>query len=60
MIRVARLHGLQSRLPDLTSGEGVLETTPAGYRPVEGAPPVRPRTDRNPLDRDEYLRQLSR
>ena len=60
VIRVARLHQLQSRLPDLTSGEGVLETSPAGYRPVEGVPPVRPRTDRNPLDRDEYLRQLSR
>ena len=60
VIRVARLHQLQSRLPDLTSGEGVLETSPAGYRPVDGVPPIRPRTDRNPLDRDEYLRQLSR
>jgi ribosomal protection tetracycline resistance protein len=59
-IRVARLHHLQSRLPDLTRGEGVLETVPAGYLPVYGTPPSRPRTDRNPLDRDDYLRRLSR
>ena len=60
VIRVARLHHLQTRLPDLTRGEGVLETTAAGYRPVHGVPPSRPRTDRNPLDRDEYLRDVSR
>jgi ribosomal protection tetracycline resistance protein len=60
VIRVARLHHLQTRLPDLTRGEGVLETSAAGYRPVHGVPPSRPRTDRNPLDRDEYLRDISR
>jgi ribosomal protection tetracycline resistance protein len=59
-IRVARLHGLQSRLPEMTRGEGVLESTFAGYRPIVGAPPSRPRTDRNPLDRTDYLRRLSR
>ncbi|MFT3855522.1 MAG: TetM/TetW/TetO/TetS family tetracycline resistance ribosomal protection protein [Ilumatobacteraceae bacterium] len=60
-IRVAQLHDLQSRLPDLTRGEGVLETAPAGHRPVRGVPPPsRPRTDRNPLDRDGYLRSVAR
>jgi ribosomal protection tetracycline resistance protein len=59
VIRVARLHHLQSRLPELTRGEGVLESALAGYRPVQGAPPSRPRTDRNPLDRADYLRRVS-
>jgi ribosomal protection tetracycline resistance protein len=58
-IRVARVHELQSRLPALTSGEGVLETAFAGYQPVHGVPPSRPRTDRNPLDRTDYLRRVS-
>ena len=57
-IRAARLHDLQSRLPDLARGEGVLEHALAGYRPVEGAPPIRPRTDHNPLDRADYLRRV--
>ncbi|HEY3723043.1 MAG TPA: translation factor GTPase family protein [Acidimicrobiia bacterium] len=57
-LRSARLHDLQSRLPDLTRGEGVLESSFAGYRPVRGAPPSRPRTDHNPLDRADYLRRL--
>lgn len=57
-IRAAQLHLLQSRVPDLTRGEGVLETAPAGYRPVLGPPPSRPRTDRNPLDRAVYLRNV--
>jgi ribosomal protection tetracycline resistance protein len=57
-IRAARLHDLQSRLPDLTRGEGVLESTFGGYRPVTGEPPSRPRTDHNPLDRADYLRRL--
>jgi len=59
-IRVARFHQLQSRLPDLTRGEGVLEWAFAGYRPIDGPPPSRPRTDRNPLDRADYLRHLTR
>lgn len=59
LIRVARLHRLQSRLPDLTRGEGVLEFSGAGYTPVRGAPLSRPRTDRNPLDREAYLRQIA-
>lgn len=60
VIRVAPLHHLQARLPELTCGEGVLESAFAGYRPVQGAPPSRPRTDRNPLDRADYLRRVTR
>ena len=37
----ARLHELQHQLPDLTGGEGVLESRFAGYQPVRGAAPVR-------------------
>ena len=39
----ARLHELQRQLPDLTSGEGVLEQWFSGYQPVRGRPPVRTR-----------------
>lgn len=58
-IRVAAFHQLQSRLPDLTRGEGMVESAFAGYRPIDGQPPSRPRTDRNPLDRADYLRRVS-
>lgn len=54
-IPVAFVHTLQQQLPNLTSGEGVLETTFSNYRPVIGRPPTRPRTDYNPLNRREYL-----
>jgi len=37
----ARLHDLQRQLPDLTGGEGVLESRFDGYQPVRGRPPVR-------------------
>ncbi len=38
-----RLHELQRQLPDLTGGEGVLESRFEGYRPVRGRPVVRGR-----------------
>ncbi len=37
----ARLHELQRQLPDLTGGEGVLESRFDGYQPVRGRGPVR-------------------
>ena len=43
----------------LTRGEGVLESTFDRYEPVRGALPTRPRTDRNPLNREEYLLHLA-
>jgi len=60
VIRVTPLHHLQSRLPELTRGEGVIESAFAGYRPVQGVPPSRPRTHPNPLDRADYLRRVTR
>ena len=54
----ARLHDLQSRLPDLTAAKACSSSAFGGYRPVAGAPPSRPRTDHNPLDRADYLRRL--
>jgi ribosomal protection tetracycline resistance protein len=59
-IRAALLHHLQARLGDLTSGEGVLETTAGGHRAIDAMPPTRPRTGPDPRDRDGYLRQISR
>jgi ribosomal protection tetracycline resistance protein len=54
----ARVHGLRQQLPELTRGEGVLESTFDRYEPVPGRPPSRSRTDRNPLNRKEYLLRL--
>jgi len=59
-IPASQVHALQRQLPALSRGEGVLETTFAGYRPVQGTVPARPRTDANPLNRQEYLLHLSR
>jgi ribosomal protection tetracycline resistance protein len=56
----ARMPELQRRLPGLTGGEGVLESSFGGYRPVAGDPPTRRRTTANPLNRTEYLADLSR
>jgi ribosomal protection tetracycline resistance protein len=55
-----RLRDLQRQLPGLTSGEGVLESDFAGYRPVAGDPPERARIRPNPLERNEYLHALRR
>ena len=52
----ARVHELRQQLPALTRGEGVFESEFLGYQPVRGAVPSRPRWDRNPLDREAYLR----
>ncbi|HYB85454.1 MAG TPA: translation factor GTPase family protein [Streptosporangiaceae bacterium] len=59
-IPAARVHELQQQLPALTRGEGVLEWAFDHYRPVRGPVPARPRTDHNPLDRDEYLLHVVR
>jgi ribosomal protection tetracycline resistance protein len=49
----------QRRLPAATNGDGVLESTFAGYQPVRGEPPTRRRTTPNPLNRQEYLAALN-
>ena len=60
LLPAARLRDLEQALPGLTRGEGVVETTFAGYRPVAGPPPARARWDDNPLDRAEYLLRVER
>jgi ribosomal protection tetracycline resistance protein len=40
VLPAASVHLLQQQLPGLTGGEGVLESSFAGYQPVHGAPPV--------------------
>jgi ribosomal protection tetracycline resistance protein len=54
-VPAAHVQALRQRLPGLTHGEGVLECTFSRYEPVSGPPPARPRSDHNPLNRDEYL-----
>jgi ribosomal protection tetracycline resistance protein len=58
--RAARAQDLTRQLPGLTSGEGVIETSFGGYRPLRSVPPVRPRTMPDPLRREEYLLRLTR
>ncbi len=57
-VRAPLVHALQQQIPDLTRGEGVLEYDLDSYQPARGAPPTRPRTDNNPLNRDEYLMRV--
>jgi ribosomal protection tetracycline resistance protein len=59
-VPAARVPELERRLPELTSGEGVLECAFDRYEPVRGTPPARARTDHNPLDRKEYLLHVQR
>ena len=59
-VPAARIHDLHRRLPGLTNGEGVLESTFDGYRPVRGEPPTRARTTADPRHREEYLTSLTR
>ena len=54
----ARVRDLQRQLPGLTGGEGVLESSFGGYRPVGGDQPTRRRATANPLNIDEYLMAL--
>jgi translation elongation factor EF-G len=60
-VPAARVHELEQRLPGLTRGEGELETAFDHYAPVTRGPlPERPRTDHNPLNRKEYLLNVTR
>lgn len=60
LVPAARLSDLHRALPGLTSGEGVMESTFDGYRPVRGPAPARPRTTVDPRRREEYLISLTR
>ena len=60
-IPAGEVSSLERSLPGLTRGEGVLSAEFSHYQPVSGGPvPVRPRTDHNPLNREDYLRNLRR
>ncbi|MCF3130069.1 elongation factor G [Streptomyces olivochromogenes] len=60
-VPAARVHELEQRLPGLTRGEGELESAFDHYAPVtRGAVPRRPRTDHNPLNRKEYLLNVTK
>ncbi|MFD5912759.1 GTP-binding protein [Streptomyces massasporeus] len=60
-VPAARVHALEQRLPGLTRGEGELESSFAHYAPVtHGTIPERPRSDHNPLNRKEYLLNVTR
>ena len=59
-IPASRVHELRAELPALTRGEGVLECSFDRYEPVTGVAPTRPRTDDNPLNREEYLQRVTR
>jgi ribosomal protection tetracycline resistance protein len=59
-VPAAELNQLRQQLSPLTRGEGVLETSFGHYQPVRGPAPSRPRTDDNPLNREEYLHRVTR
>ncbi|WP_033318981.1 elongation factor G [Streptomyces yerevanensis] len=60
-IPAAQVHQLEQQLPALTRGEGELETAFDHYAPAaRGVVPERERTDHNPLDRKEYLLNVTR
>jgi ribosomal protection tetracycline resistance protein len=61
LVQAGRVHEVQNRIPGLTGGEGVFETTFAGYHPViADPPPSRRRTLPNPFNRVLYLAALGR
>jgi ribosomal protection tetracycline resistance protein len=59
-IPAAHVHELRQQLPALTRGEGALECAFARYQPVGERIPTRPRSDHNPLKREEYLLRVAR
>ncbi|ELS58735.1 putative Translation elongation factor G [Streptomyces viridochromogenes Tue57] len=60
-VPAAHVHELEQQLPGLTRGEGELESAFDHYAPApRGTAPERRRTDLNPLNRKEYLLNLTR
>jgi ribosomal protection tetracycline resistance protein len=59
VLSAARARELERRLPGMTQGEGVFESTFAGYQPVTGEPPAGRRTRPSPLDRSANRAQLT-
>ncbi len=59
VLPAARVRDVHRELPELTGGEGVLESSFTGYQPINGEPPIRRRTTASPLNLDEYLSELA-
>ncbi len=59
-VPTAELRGVEQQLPGLTHGDGGWVSSFAGYIPVAGEPPVRPRIGPNPLVRAQYLAEVAR
>jgi ribosomal protection tetracycline resistance protein len=60
-VPAAHVHELEQHLPGLTRGEGELESVFDHYAPAaRGTVPERRRTDLNPLNRKEYLLNMTR
>jgi ribosomal protection tetracycline resistance protein len=59
-IRTARVRELEQQLPGLTRGEAMLECVFDHYQQVRERPPTRPRSGHNPLNRQQYLRHVTR
>ena len=57
LIPVRKTNELERSLPDLTQGKSIFTTKPAGYQKSVGTTPTNPRTDNNPLNKNEYLRR---
>ncbi|KAB7843640.1 elongation factor G [Streptomyces mobaraensis] len=60
VIPVRRVAAVERRLPALSRGEGLWWSAPTDDLPCPGTPPVRARTDGDPLNRAAYLRHLGR
>ena len=60
VLPATRADELHRELPALTGGEGVLDSSLAGYQPVSGEPPTRRRTRPNPLNLGEYVARVER
>jgi ribosomal protection tetracycline resistance protein len=60
VLPATRADELHRELPALTGGEGVLDSSFAGYQPVSGDPPTRRRTRPNPLNLREYVARVER
>jgi len=59
-VPAAHAQELQRRLVSATHGEGVVETSFAGYDAVAGDPPRRARATADPLNLGAYVRSLAR
>jgi ribosomal protection tetracycline resistance protein len=59
-IPTAELRSVEQQLPRLTAGNGGWVASFAGYVPVTGDAPTRPRIGPNPLNRAHYLAEVAR